>query len=350
MQYGQQQGKAKFRCQGWLKHLGMATAITLASSGIQNIQAAPHVIAPKLLIISMFQPEAQPWQDHLKFTQQINIPGLNPLYPAVHCTRDDICQVTTGMGYANVATTLTTVLHSQALDLRKSYFLVAGIAGINPNVASTGSVAWSDYVVDFGLAQEFDAREKPADWPTGYVGIGTFDPAKKPALDYQNEVFALNPGLTQRLQQLTAATPLTDAPAAVAYRASYTQESARRAPFVLTCTTMSGNTWWHGDLLGARATAWGKLLTDGKGEYCTTQQEDNATLTAITRAAQAGLADVSRVAVLRAGSNFDRPHAGQSAEDSLRADSGAFDIARENLYRVGNAWVADLVTHWSAWR
>ena len=35
-----------------------------------------------------------------------------------------------------------------------------------------------------------------------------------------------------------------------------------------------------------------RLLTDGKGIYCTTQQEDNATLNALTRAAQSGLVDL----------------------------------------------------------
>ncbi len=48
-------------------------------------------------------------------------------------------------------------------------------------------------------------------------------------------------------------------------------------------------------------------------------QEDNATLTALKRGAEAGLVDFTRIAVMRRASNFDREPAGPSAADSLRA-------------------------------
>ena len=59
-----------------------------------------------------------------------------------------------------------------------------------------------------------------------------------------------------------------------------------------------------------------KLLSDGQATYCTTQQEDNATYNALERAAAAGKVNLKRLAVLRAGSNFDRPHPGQTAHQS----------------------------------
>ena len=58
--------------------------------------------------------------------------------------------------------------------------------------------------------------------------------------------------------------------------------------------------------------------TDGKGTYCTTQQEDNATYEALRRGAAAGRLDLKRVAVLRTGANFDRPHPGQTDADEAR--------------------------------
>ena len=100
-----------------------------------------------------------------------------------------------------------------------------------------------------------------------------------------------------------------------------------------------GDTWWHGQLLGKRARAWTKLLTDGQGTYCTTQQEDNATYNALARAAEAGRVDLKRLVVLRTGSNFDRPHPGQSAHASLMASTtgatGGFALATNKLHRVG---------------
>ena len=41
-------------------------------------------------------------------------------------------------------------------------------AGVNPEVASIASVAFSRFAVQFGLSYEIDAREMPTDWPTGY--------------------------------------------------------------------------------------------------------------------------------------------------------------------------------------
>jgi len=93
-------------------------------------------------------------------------------------------------------------------------------------------------------------------------------------------------------------------------------------------------------------------LTDGKGTYCTTQQEDNATYEALKRAASVHKVDLNRVAVVRAGSDFDRPYDGQTSADNLLNYSaqGGFTIALENLYRSGNPLVQDIVTHWGEWR
>ena len=91
-------------------------------------------------------------------------------------------------------------------------------------------------------------------------------------------------------------------------------------------------------------------IRDSKGTYCTTQQEDNATYEALRRGAAAGRLDVRRVAVLRTGANFDRPHPGQTAQESLNAQSGGFPIATANLVKAAWPLVSDIVAHWPQWR
>jgi purine nucleoside permease len=50
---------------------------------------------------------------------------------------------------------------SEKFDLRNTYFLIAGIAGIDPNQGTTGSAAWARYLIDYGISWEIDAREIP---------------------------------------------------------------------------------------------------------------------------------------------------------------------------------------------
>lgn len=311
------------------------------------------VVAPrpvKVMIISMFAPEAAPWLAKLPATQATRVPGLSAEFPDVKCTPSDVCVMTTGMGHANAAASTMALALSGQFDLTHTYFIVAGIAGIDPNVGTLGSAAWARYLVDFGLQQEFDAREKPAAWDTGYIGIGAPDPATKPKLEYGTEVFRLDEALLQRALSLSRRATLEDNDTARAYRRLYPQVAAQAAPSVLQCDTLGGDTWWHGERLGARATLWTKQLTDGKGTYCTTQQEDNATYEALRRGAAAGRLDVARVAVLRTGANFDRPHPGQTDVESLNARSGGFPISTANLVLAAWPLVSDIVARWPLWR
>lgn len=50
--------------------------------------------------------------------------GARPVadYPEVHCNRDDVCVLTTGMGHANVAALLMALTFFDRFDLRRTYF------------------------------------------------------------------------------------------------------------------------------------------------------------------------------------------------------------------------------------
>ena len=95
--------------------------------------------------------------------QNITIPGLSPIYPDIHCTATgDICQLVIGEGgkfsrkiynkkwktsesidpvfYSeiNAASTIAALVHSPRFNLRKTYILIAGIAGVSPKVTTIG--------------------------------------------------------------------------------------------------------------------------------------------------------------------------------------------------------------------
>ena len=304
----------------------------------------------KVLLITMFRGEAEAWTSRMTFDDEIRVPGLSPDYPSLRCTRAGVCLMTTGMGHANAAASTMAVAMSPLLDLRSTYFLINGIAGIDPNVGTIGSATWARFAVDYGIAHEIDAREMPIGWKSGYLGIHATDPKTKPALEYRTEVFRLAEPLLQIALALTRNVVLADNDTAKAYRAQYAQPAAKSPPTVLQCDTASGDTYWHGRFPGQWASEWVALLTDGQGRYCTTQHEDNATIEALNRGAASGRLDFARVAVLRTASNFDRPHPSQSAYDSLKARSGGYPASTANLFNVGSIVVNDIVARWERWK
>jgi purine nucleoside permease len=348
-------GACSFHSLPWfvLALLSACSAVPLnrdvaSTAPVNHVAAAPRPV--KVMLITLYGPEAQAWQPKLNWTQSYKVPGLSPNFPTVQCTDEDVCLMTTDMGHSNAAASTMAAVFNGPFDLKKTYFLVTGVGGINPNVGTVGSATWARYVVDFGLAHEFDAREKPAEWDVGYFGIKSPNPEVKPPLRYGTELFQVDEALLQKALQLSRGAVLADTAEAKLYRAKYPQPTAQAAPSVIQCDTASGDTYWHGEILGNWASKWTSLLTEGKGNYCTTQQEDNAVFEALKRGANAGRLDLKRVAVMRTASNFERPHAGQSALDSLNTKSGGYPAATANLYNAAWPVVSDIVSNWAQWQ
>ncbi|MCF5780121.1 purine nucleoside permease, partial [Pseudomonas poae] len=182
-------------------------------------QTAP--IKPKVMLITMFAPEAQTWIDRLALKQEVRVPGLSAEYPVIRCNTQDVCLLVTGMGQTNAAASTLALALSPKFDLRQSYFLIAGIAGISPKHGTLGTAAWAHYLVEFGTQWELDSRDVPKDWPTGYIGINTKGPNEKPPLDYKTEVFELNPKLQAKAFALTHKVTLSESKESAAWRQHY---------------------------------------------------------------------------------------------------------------------------------
>jgi purine nucleoside permease len=329
--------------------LALLLLCSLPLSATAKSSTAP--IAPRVLVITMFDGEAKPWLEHARLTREVKLPGLAPRYPSVHCTADTtLCMVTTDMGYANAASVTTALVLSERFDLRHSYVIVAGIGGIDPAYGTLGSAHWARYVVDGGLTYSIDPRQAPAGWPSGILALGSTRPGEKGNWDAGTELYQLDETLLQRAFALTRNVDLLDSDDARSYRAHYPSAPGNAAPQVSICDTQSSDTYWHGSQLAAAMAAQTAVVSDGKAHVCTTQMEDNATLTALKRGAEAGRIDFQRVAVLRTGSNFDREAPGQDVAESLHAKSGGFLPATINAYRVADALAQVIVSDWTHWR
>lgn len=200
------------------------------------------------------------------------------------------------------------------------------------------------------LQYELDAREKPADFPTGYIPQGSFAPNQYPQDIYGTEVFEVNDALRQLAVGFAKTAILSDSEAAQTYRANYANSPAFAAgaapPSVVACDTATSDNFWSGALLGEAFENTTTLFTNGKGEYCVTQQEDNAMLEALMRGAIFGLVEFSRIMIMRTASDFDRPFNGQSAADNLFADSGGFPLSIQNIRLAGVKVIEGILDGW----
>ena len=327
-----------------MKSLALAAALLIAASS-----AVAQPLAPKVLVITMFKDEADNWLKNEKLDEKLAIPGLSKALPEISCNDKGLCLVTTSMGYANAASSISALVHSDALDLSRTYFLIAGIAGVDPAQGTIGSAHWARYAIDGGLQWEIDGRATPEGWPGGYFGHFHEKARRQAETRLWHGMFHLNEALTEKAYQLSKDAELVDSDVAKADRAHYPSAPANAPPAVSICDTVSDDTWWACKQMSAEMAAWAKTLTDGAATYCTTQQEDNATLTALQRA-DMGRLDMSRVAILRAAADFDQEYPGETAAQLLAADPGGFVPSVVNAYRVGSKLTEAIVGNWDAWK
>jgi purine nucleoside permease len=311
------------------------------------------IIKPRVFIINMFHSEAVEWYNIPEFdllAQNITVPGFSPLFPDVHCTHDGaICQLTTGIAEINAASTMSSLINWPSLDLTSTYFIIAGIAGVSPGQATVGSVTFARYAVQGGLQHEFDAREKPAHFPSGYFALGTTAPGEYPVRIEGTEVFEVNDALREVAVGFAQTAKLTDTNACKRLRATYTSPvfaAGAAPPSIVMCDTVTTDTYWSGALLAEAFENTTLLFTNGSGVYCSTQQEDNAILSALLRGAVSDLVDFSRIIVIRSASDFDRPPTGASAADNLFAPPVGFPPALRNLRIAGVKVVQGIIDGW----
>jgi purine nucleoside permease len=262
--------------------------------------------------------------------------------------------IVTGQGTAHAAATIMALGLDPRFDLSHAYWLIAGIAGGNPERVSLGSAAWANYVVDSDLSYEIDPREIPSGWTTGKLPLRKGKPFETPATPLEGQLFQTNPALTEWAYNLTSHIPLADTEKLKDARSRFPGEIARKPPQVLLGDEISGSAYWHGKLMNDWADRWMDYFTNNQGKFATTAMEDTGSLLSLQYLAKAGKADANRVLVLRAVSNYDQQWPGVDAAASLSAQRigqySAYLPALESAYKVGHTVVAELIQNWPKYR
>jgi len=182
-----------------------------------SMLGAQRRIPIKVVVVTMFERgedtgdapgEYQLWVEREHLDQVIEMPAG---YHHVRVNKDGVLGIVTGVGTAKAAASVMALGLDPRFDLSKAYWVVAGIGGGDAADVSLGSAIWADRVIDGDLAYEIDAREIPADWPTGMVPLRKATPYEQPVKrELEGEIYTLNPDLVGWALRLTQSVPLAD--------------------------------------------------------------------------------------------------------------------------------------------
>lgn len=291
--------------------------------------------------------EASRWIRGLHLDRVVPLPaGFRP----VRLNSSGVLETMTGMTTGRAAASTMALGLDPRFDLRQAYWILAGIAGVDPLRASQGSAAWAEWVVDGDIDNFIDPREIPAAWPDGHIPWDGTTPTDPPGRNI-GQVYHLNSGLVHWAYGITRDTPIPDSERMRRYRALFPGfPAAQRPPFVLIGDNLASATYWQGRRETDWARRWVALYTGGRGTFVTTSCEDSGFLQAMTLLDKAGKADFRRVLVLRAASDYCVPRPGVTSAESLQYGTDkaylAMDEAFESAYVVGRRVVDELVRHW----
>lgn len=335
------------------------------SSCDHSSSVVPGKIPIKVVVVSMFEKgddhddgpgEFQYWVENLPMDKTLPFPlGYRDLR---YNEEKGVLGIVTGIGNTKAGISIQTLGMDPRFDLSKAYWVVAGISGIDPYDASTGSAVWADWIIDGDMSHEIDAREIPQDWNTGYIPLRKTKPYELPMPAERDVVaFKLKESLVQWAYNLTKDIELLDPEGTSKMREKYAGLPAQNMkPSVSIGSQLAASTYWHGALFNDWANDWVDYWTEGEGNFVTSAMEEVGTWHALERLNANGLVDLDRFLVLRTGSNFTMQWPGISAYESLSGEKlsgkgySGYIPSLDAAYKVGSVVVNELSTNWELYK
>ncbi|NYF80862.1 purine-nucleoside phosphorylase [Granulicella arctica] len=291
--------------------------------------------------------ELQYWVEREHLDETLPFPG--GVHPLRANGKHDVLAILTGMTLANAGPSIMALGLDPRFDLSHAYFLVAGVAGVDPRVASIGSAAWASFVVN-DVSREIDSRETPHAWPYGFFVIGATRPGVMPKTPMTNNLYTLNAQLAHWAFSITKNIQIPDNHEMQLDRQAWASyPNAARPPFVLEGDSYASDTYWHGTTLTKYAEDWVNLWTTGRGRFAMANMEDSAIAEAFQRLSRMNRVDYQRLMVLRTASNFSMQKPGSTALESVTAPY-INSTAYESAWLVGSTVVHELTGNWNLYR
>ena len=348
--------------------------LALIAPAIARTQTAAKPWPIRAVIVTTFEigndtgdipGEFQFWVEREHLDEVLDFPGGPNLPAGQHPLRTNkdhtVLGIISGTTLVNSTASMMALGLDPRFDLTHAYFLINGIAGVDPHVASMGSAAWAHYVLN-DVSRYLDPRDAPADWPYGFfpnsgnpklippaiASANAANPLEVPTSSWmRSNLYTLNPKLAAWAFAQTRSLNLGDDPKVAAFRAGFTGfPEAQKPPFVLMGDTFASDDYWHGAVMTKFAEDWVRLYTQGKGTFAMTEMEDSGFMNALERLSAMHRVDVDRVMVLRTASNYSMPRPGHNAVESLTAPYIGSRLALESAWLCGSTVLHNILGHW----
>jgi purine nucleoside permease len=301
------------------------------------------------------------WVEREKLTERVEVPGApHALLRNAEGLYADVAGNTRDPQMTPLPTSelVMALCLDPQLDLSRTYWIVNGIAGIDPAFGPMGSAVWAETVVDGDAMREIDESEAPSKWPYGLFAIGTDTPGVLPTaggtaggwggakLQY-TMAYPLNKRLAHWAYETSKDVELPDSPKLRAWRSRYVgYPQAQLPPRVMIGDALGSVRYWHGPRRTQWARDWVRAWTNGKGTFATTSMEAQDYVGTLTRMAAKGYLDINRVMVMRSASNYCMPPPGVAVTQTMGDESLGTDASLEAAYRSSAAVAHELLRNW----
>ena len=132
-------------------YMALVLTLLLSACAQPQVDTTPEKIPVKVVVVSMFESgedagdrpgEMQYWVERLPLPDSFPFPQG---YRQLRYNPDlQVLSIMTGIGNTKSAASIMALGLDPRFDLSKAYWLVAGISGVDPADAPTGSAAWAE--------------------------------------------------------------------------------------------------------------------------------------------------------------------------------------------------------------
>lgn len=301
-----------------------------------------EVIDVQIVIVNFWYKETVPYLLHFTWDKDLDAPFVDPTLACGEARgrlryneKLKMLHVCTGMGKVQTSIAITSLGMDRRFNFKTAYWIGAGDGGIDPQIASFGSVAIVDFVIDGDDSLYISPLE--SDFPKDKWISGFQDPySPPPKID-------LNPKLIQTMFEETKNIKFPQFQK-ITEKWNYTEPETRNPSKVVIGAAITSDRYFIGSKQAEWARNWIKQYNNKtKSKFAVSAMEDIALAKNLGNLHHMKLVNSDRLLILRAGSDYVYPPPNITIDDwpsqneyDAPAISNLFTVVKTIIEKITN--------------